>query len=62
MVTGHQAEEVETALAPSGVGFVRQAGQKGTGHAWRALANAKVEQHDGLGDGAVRRYSAAFAR
>lgn len=32
-VTGHQALEVETLLAPRGVRFVSQARQKGTGHA-----------------------------
>jgi bifunctional UDP-N-acetylglucosamine pyrophosphorylase / glucosamine-1-phosphate N-acetyltransferase len=32
-VTGHQAEKVEDLLAPRGVRFVRQAEQKGTGHA-----------------------------
>ncbi len=36
VVTGHQAEEVEGILAPHGVGFVRQFGQKGTGHALAA--------------------------
>ncbi len=36
VVTGHQADEVETILAPYGVGFVRQFGQKGTGHALAA--------------------------
>jgi len=33
VVVGHQAEEVKTLLAPSGVQFVHQAEQKGTGHA-----------------------------
>lgn len=33
VVTGHQAGEVEALLAATGVGFVRQPGQKGTGHA-----------------------------
>ena len=33
VVTGHQAAEVEALLAPTGVSFVRQDGQKGTGHA-----------------------------
>jgi bifunctional UDP-N-acetylglucosamine pyrophosphorylase / glucosamine-1-phosphate N-acetyltransferase len=33
VVTGYQAEEVEALLAPAGIKFVRQPGQKGTGHA-----------------------------
>jgi bifunctional UDP-N-acetylglucosamine pyrophosphorylase/glucosamine-1-phosphate N-acetyltransferase len=33
VVVGHQAEQVEALLSPLGVGFVRQAEQKGTGHA-----------------------------
>jgi bifunctional UDP-N-acetylglucosamine pyrophosphorylase/glucosamine-1-phosphate N-acetyltransferase len=33
VVTGHQAEAVEALLRPQGVSFVRQAEQKGTGHA-----------------------------
>jgi len=33
VVAGHQAEQVESALAERGVEFVRQAEQKGTGHA-----------------------------
>lgn len=36
VVTGHQAEEVEAILAAYGVGFVRQFGQRGTGHALAA--------------------------
>jgi len=36
VVTGHQAEEAEKVLEPTGVRFVRQAGQKGTGHALAA--------------------------
>lgn len=32
-VTGHQADEVEALMAPRGIRFVRQAEQKGTGHA-----------------------------
>lgn len=46
-VTGHQAEEVEAVLAPLGTGFVRQVGQKGTGHAL-AACHAKLENFDGL--------------
>src|ERR1700692_3190162 len=33
VVTGHQADDVEALLAPSGVRFARQIEQKGTGHA-----------------------------
>jgi bifunctional UDP-N-acetylglucosamine pyrophosphorylase/glucosamine-1-phosphate N-acetyltransferase len=33
VVTGHQADAVETLLGPQGVSFVRQTEQKGTGHA-----------------------------
>ncbi len=46
VVTGHQAESVEALLRPLGVGFTRQQGQKGTGH---ALASCRdVVPHDGL--------------
>lgn len=46
VVTGHQAELVEALLQPLGVGFARQDGQKGTGH---ALASCRdVVPHDGL--------------
>jgi bifunctional UDP-N-acetylglucosamine pyrophosphorylase / glucosamine-1-phosphate N-acetyltransferase len=47
VVTGHQAEEVEAVLQPSGVGFVRQAGQKGTGHAL-ASCRERLLNRDGL--------------
>ncbi|HSP68959.1 MAG TPA: bifunctional UDP-N-acetylglucosamine diphosphorylase/glucosamine-1-phosphate N-acetyltransferase GlmU [Bryobacteraceae bacterium] len=47
VVTGHQAEEVEKVLGPSGVGFVRQAGQKGTGHALAACRD-RLLSLDGL--------------
>jgi bifunctional UDP-N-acetylglucosamine pyrophosphorylase/glucosamine-1-phosphate N-acetyltransferase len=46
-VTGHQAEEVEVVLAPLGIGFVRQAGQKGTGHAL-AACRERLQNLDGL--------------
>src|SRR5713226_4181490 len=46
-VTGHQAAEVETLLAPRGISFVRQAGQRGTGHAL-ASCREKLEGRDGL--------------
>jgi bifunctional UDP-N-acetylglucosamine pyrophosphorylase / glucosamine-1-phosphate N-acetyltransferase len=46
VVTGHQAELVETLLQPLGIGFARQQGQRGTGH---ALASCReVVPHDGL--------------
>ena len=46
VVTGHQADVVEELLRPLGVGFARQQGQKGTGH---ALASCRdVVPHDGL--------------
>jgi bifunctional UDP-N-acetylglucosamine pyrophosphorylase/glucosamine-1-phosphate N-acetyltransferase len=46
VVTGHQAELVEELLRPLGVGFARQQGQMGTGH---ALASCRdVVPHDGL--------------
>jgi bifunctional UDP-N-acetylglucosamine pyrophosphorylase / glucosamine-1-phosphate N-acetyltransferase len=46
-VTGHQAEEVEAVLEPLGIGFVRQIGQKGTGHAL-AACKERLENEDGL--------------
>src|SRR5438552_8662379 len=47
VVTGHQAEDVEALLRPQGVGFARQQGQKGTGHALESCRD-KVSGHDGL--------------
>ncbi len=47
VVTGHQAEQVESLLCPSGVRFVRQRKQKGTGHAVAACRKAVAGQ-DGL--------------
>jgi len=46
-VTGHQAEEVEAVLEPLGIGFVRQFGQKGTGHAL-AACRERLQNLDGL--------------
>jgi bifunctional UDP-N-acetylglucosamine pyrophosphorylase/glucosamine-1-phosphate N-acetyltransferase len=46
-VTGHQAEEVEAVLAPLGMSFVRQVGQKGTGHAL-AACKERLQNLDGL--------------
>ena len=60
VVTGHQAELVEALLQPLGVGFVRQQGQKGTGHALASCRDAVP--HDGLLTGALRRYSVAVRR
>src|SRR4051812_12509757 len=45
-VTGHQAEEVEAALQSQNIGFVRQFGQKGTGHAL-AACKERLENLDG---------------
>jgi len=47
VVTGHQAEEVEAVLEPHGIGFVRQVGQKGTGHALDACRE-RLQNLDGL--------------
>ncbi len=46
-VTGHQADEVEAVLEPQGIRFVRQVGQKGTGHAL-AACKERLENQDGL--------------
>jgi bifunctional UDP-N-acetylglucosamine pyrophosphorylase/glucosamine-1-phosphate N-acetyltransferase len=46
VVTGHQADLVETLLRPLGIGFARQQGQKGTGHALASCRDAVP--HDGL--------------
>lgn len=47
VVTGHQADAVEQALAPYGVAFVRQTEQKGTGHALQQVA-PKASHFGGL--------------
>ena len=55
VVTGHQAEEVEATLRSGGgprgqsqgIGFVRQEGQKGTGHAL-AACRERLQNQDGL--------------
>jgi bifunctional UDP-N-acetylglucosamine pyrophosphorylase/glucosamine-1-phosphate N-acetyltransferase len=54
VVTGHQAEQVESVLAPTGVRFVRQAEQKGTGHALEC-ARGSLETSGAVasGDGLV---------
>jgi bifunctional UDP-N-acetylglucosamine pyrophosphorylase/glucosamine-1-phosphate N-acetyltransferase len=46
VVTGHQAEVVEALLQPLGIGFARQDGQQGTGHALACCRD--VVPHDGL--------------
>jgi bifunctional UDP-N-acetylglucosamine pyrophosphorylase / glucosamine-1-phosphate N-acetyltransferase len=45
VVVGHQAEQVESQLSPLGVGFVRQAEQKGTGHAVTICREALATQN-----------------
>jgi bifunctional UDP-N-acetylglucosamine pyrophosphorylase / glucosamine-1-phosphate N-acetyltransferase len=47
VVVGHQAEQVEAVLAPTGVRFARQTEQRGTGHALMA-ARDRAERHPGL--------------
>jgi bifunctional UDP-N-acetylglucosamine pyrophosphorylase / glucosamine-1-phosphate N-acetyltransferase len=47
VVTGHQAGEVETQLAPLGVQFARQIQQRGTGDAL-ACCRTMLEHEDGL--------------
>ncbi|MEO5922659.1 MAG: bifunctional UDP-N-acetylglucosamine diphosphorylase/glucosamine-1-phosphate N-acetyltransferase GlmU [Bryobacteraceae bacterium] len=47
VVTGHQADAVEQTLAPTGVSYVRQTEQKGTGHALAQCAD-KASKLDGL--------------
>lgn len=47
VVTGHQAEQVESLLAPTGVRFAHQREQKGTGHALASCRGA-VPDDDGL--------------
>lgn len=44
VVVGHQAEQVESLLAPHGVRFARQAEQKGTGHAVMICRDALAAQ------------------
>jgi bifunctional UDP-N-acetylglucosamine pyrophosphorylase/glucosamine-1-phosphate N-acetyltransferase len=46
LVTGHQAEHVETALKPRGVVFARQEPQRGTGHAVQCCRD--LVPHTGL--------------
>src|SRR5271166_3646532 len=44
VVVGHQADQVRTLLAPSGVGFVDQTEQKGTGHALLACRTSLASE------------------
>jgi bifunctional UDP-N-acetylglucosamine pyrophosphorylase / glucosamine-1-phosphate N-acetyltransferase len=44
VVVGHQAEQVESLLAPHGVRFAKQAEQKGTGHAVMICRDALAAQ------------------
>ncbi len=44
VVVGHQAEQVESLLAPHGVRFAKQAEQKGTGHAVMICRDALATQ------------------
>ncbi len=46
VVTGHQADQVESLLAGRGIRFARQTEQKGTGHALEVCRNA-VPDHEG---------------
>jgi bifunctional UDP-N-acetylglucosamine pyrophosphorylase / glucosamine-1-phosphate N-acetyltransferase len=46
VVVGHQAEKVQTRLAPTGVRFAVQTEQKGTGHALESCRNI-VPDHEG---------------
>jgi bifunctional UDP-N-acetylglucosamine pyrophosphorylase/glucosamine-1-phosphate N-acetyltransferase len=44
VVVGHQADQVKAVLAPSGVRFVQQVEQKGTGHALQMCRDALAAQ------------------
>src|SRR5512140_3674057 len=46
-ILGHQAGQVREILSPSGVGFIEQTEQKGTGHAV-AVCREQVEKLNGL--------------
>jgi bifunctional UDP-N-acetylglucosamine pyrophosphorylase/glucosamine-1-phosphate N-acetyltransferase len=46
VVVGHQAEQVERALAATGVHFIQQMEQLGTGHAVQSLREAVVASRD----------------
>jgi bifunctional UDP-N-acetylglucosamine pyrophosphorylase/glucosamine-1-phosphate N-acetyltransferase len=55
VVTGHQADDVEALLGPSGVRFARQIEQKGTGHALMCAIESleKLEKLDTKSSGLV---------
>ncbi len=61
VVVGHQAEQVRALLAPSGVRFVEQTEQKGTGHALLGLPRL-AGLRAGIGGRALWRLPAALAR
>ena len=50
-IVGHEAERVQTAVTPTGVSFVLQAEQRGTGHAmqvlkaWLELSGGEIPKH-----------------
>jgi bifunctional UDP-N-acetylglucosamine pyrophosphorylase/glucosamine-1-phosphate N-acetyltransferase len=47
-VTGHQAEQVEALLAPTGIKFARQNEQKGTGHAVECARSSFTDHEHGV--------------
>src|SRR6202035_5231981 len=47
-VTGHQAEQVEALLAPTGIKFARQTEQKGTGHAVECARSSFADHEHGI--------------
>jgi bifunctional UDP-N-acetylglucosamine pyrophosphorylase / glucosamine-1-phosphate N-acetyltransferase len=53
IVVGHQAEQVRALLAPSGVRFVEQKGQKGTGHALLACRKSLASKSSSVKSGLV---------
>src|SRR5580658_10965140 len=53
IVVGHQGEQVRALLAPSGVRFVEQKGQKGTGHALLACRKSLASKPSSVKSGFV---------
>jgi bifunctional UDP-N-acetylglucosamine pyrophosphorylase/glucosamine-1-phosphate N-acetyltransferase len=53
IVVGHQGEQVRALLAPSGVRFVEQKGQKGTGHALLACRKSLASKPSSVKSGLV---------
>jgi bifunctional UDP-N-acetylglucosamine pyrophosphorylase / glucosamine-1-phosphate N-acetyltransferase len=47
-VTGHQADQVEALLAPTGIKFARQTEQKGTGHAVECARSSFPDHEHGV--------------